>query len=68
TEADPEVRLAHVAAKLVALLQPLRAWRATLPPNLPGGQLYAIDQALTALSTLARVLKDPTPEGSGRRR
>jgi len=68
TETDPEVRLAHVAAKLVALLQPLRAWRATLPPSLPGGQLYAIDQALTALATLARVLKDPAPEGSGRRR
>ena len=68
TGTDPEVRLAHVAAKLVALIQPLRAWRATLPPSLPGGQLYAIDQALTALATLARVLKDPAPEGSGRRK
>ena len=32
------------------------------------GQLYAIDQALTALATLARVLEDPAPEGSGRKR
>ena len=45
----------------------LQAWRATLPPGLPGGQLYAIDQALIALATLARVLNDPSPEGSGRR-
>ena len=67
-ESDPEARFAHVASKLVALLQPLRAWRATLPATVPAEQLHAINQALTALVTLARVLGDPSPEGSGRRR
>jgi hypothetical protein len=66
TGTDPQIRIAHVAAKLVALLQPLRAWRATLPATVPGEVSYAIDQALTALATLARVLKDPTPEGRRR--
>lgn len=68
TGTDPQIRLAHVAAKLVALLKPLKAWRATLPASVPGEQFYAIDQALTALATLARVLQDPSPEGSGQRR
>ena len=67
-ETETAQRLAHVAAKLVALHQPLRAWRASLPVSVPGGQLYAIDQVLTALATLARVLNDPSPEGSGRNR
>jgi len=68
TETDLRSRLGHVAAKLVGVLRPLRAWRASLPPSVPGGQLYAIDEAITALATLARVLDDPSPEGSGRRR
>jgi ClpX C4-type zinc finger len=68
TETDPQARFAHVAAKLVGVLRPLRAWRASLPPGVPGGQLYAIDEAITALATLAKVLDDPSPEGSGRRR
>ena len=68
TETDPQARFAHVAAKLVGVLRPLRAWRASLPPGVPGGQLYAIDEAITALATLAKVLDDPSPEGSGWRR
>ena len=68
TDTDPLARFGHVAAKLVGVLRPLRAWRASLPPSVPVGQLYAIDEAITALATLARILDDPSPEGSGRRR
>jgi hypothetical protein len=65
---ESQARLTYVASRLVALLQPLRVWRATLPASVPDEKIYAIDQALTALATLARVLKDPPPEGSGRPR
>jgi hypothetical protein len=65
---DPQARFEHVASKLVALLRPLRGWRASLPGTVPHGQLYAVDQAITVLATLAKILDDPEPEGSGRKR
>jgi len=57
--ADPQARFEHVASKLVALLRPLRAWRASLPGTIPEAQLHAINQAITVLATLAKVLDDP---------
>ena len=68
TGSDPPARFAHVASKLVAVLAPLRAWRASLPHSVPQAHLYAVDQAIIALATLAKILDDPGPEGTGRKR
>jgi hypothetical protein len=56
---DPQARFEHVASKLVALLRPLRAWRASLPGSIPEARLHAINQAITVLASLAKVLDDP---------